>query len=156
LARYSGAVFVSAWWEGNNPCKTCGHHGGLVVRVPGYTPRGPGLDFRRCQISCEIVGLERGPLSLVRITAEVLEYSSCSGPENRDKRLWRPVALTTRHPSTSKDWHQLCRRAAAARSIQFACILKAMEFVIFGFCLYKSYHVCITDLDQIDCTFCSE
>jgi hypothetical protein len=23
---------------------------GLVVRVPGYTPRGPGFDFQRCQI----------------------------------------------------------------------------------------------------------
>jgi hypothetical protein len=37
---------------------------GLVVRVPGYRPRGHGFDSRRCQIFWEVVGLERGPLSL--------------------------------------------------------------------------------------------
>jgi hypothetical protein len=46
---------------------------GLVVRVPGYRSRGPGVDSRRYQIFWEVVGLERGPLSLVRIIAEVLE-----------------------------------------------------------------------------------
>jgi hypothetical protein len=38
---------------------------GLVVGVPGYRSRGPGLDSQRYQIFWEIVGLERGPLSLV-------------------------------------------------------------------------------------------
>jgi hypothetical protein len=38
----------------------------LVVRVSGYGYRGPGFDPRRCQIFCLVVGLERGPLSLVR------------------------------------------------------------------------------------------
>jgi hypothetical protein len=46
---------------------------GLVVRVPGYRSRCPGLDSRRCQIFCEIIGLEWGPLSLVRIIEELLE-----------------------------------------------------------------------------------
>jgi hypothetical protein len=46
---------------------------GLVVRVPGYRSRGPGFDFRRYQIFWEIVGLERGTLSLVRIIEELLE-----------------------------------------------------------------------------------
>jgi hypothetical protein len=40
---------------------------GLVVRVPCNRPRGPGFDSRRYQIFWEVVGLERGPLSLVRI-----------------------------------------------------------------------------------------
>jgi hypothetical protein len=40
---------------------------GLVVRVPGYRFRGPGIDFRHYQIFWEVVGLEQGPLSLVRI-----------------------------------------------------------------------------------------
>jgi hypothetical protein len=44
-----------------------------VVRVPGYRSRGSGFDSRRCQIFCEVVGLERGSLSLVRITEELLE-----------------------------------------------------------------------------------
>jgi hypothetical protein len=39
--------------------------GFLVVRVSGYRSRGPG--------SREVVGLKRGPLSLVRITEELLE-----------------------------------------------------------------------------------
>jgi hypothetical protein len=46
---------------------------GLVVRVPGYRSRGPGYDFRRYQIFWVVVGLERGPLSLVRIIEELLE-----------------------------------------------------------------------------------
>jgi hypothetical protein len=46
---------------------------GLVVRAPGYRYRSPGFDFRRYQIFWEVVGLERGPLSLVRIIEELLE-----------------------------------------------------------------------------------
>jgi hypothetical protein len=45
----------------------------LVVRIPGYRSRGPGFDSRRYQIFWELVGLERGPLSLVRITDELFE-----------------------------------------------------------------------------------
>jgi hypothetical protein len=57
---------------------------GLVVRVPGYRFRGPGFDSQRCQIFWEVVGLERGPLSLVRIIEELLEWkSSGSGQEIR-------------------------------------------------------------------------
>ena len=49
---------------------------GLVVRVSGYRYRGPGFDPRRYQILWVVVGLERGPLSLVslmRSTEELLE-----------------------------------------------------------------------------------
>jgi hypothetical protein len=52
------------------------HLCGLVVRVPGYRSRGPGLDSRRYQIFWEVVGLERGPLSLVSITEELLEWKT--------------------------------------------------------------------------------
>jgi hypothetical protein len=45
---------------------------GLVVRVPGYRSRGPGFDSQRYQIFVEVLGLERGPLNLVRII-ELLE-----------------------------------------------------------------------------------
>jgi hypothetical protein len=51
---------------------------GLVVRVPGYRSRGPEFDSWRYQIFWEVVGLERGPLSLVRITEELLEWKSSS------------------------------------------------------------------------------
>jgi hypothetical protein len=64
------------------------HICGLVVRVPGYRSRGPGLDSRRHQIFCEVVGLELGPLSLVRLvstTEELLGRNiSGSGLENRE------------------------------------------------------------------------
>jgi hypothetical protein len=46
---------------------------GLVVRVPGYRSRGSGVDSRRYQIFWEVVDLERGPLSLVRIIEELHE-----------------------------------------------------------------------------------
>jgi hypothetical protein len=51
---------------------------GLVVKVPGF-------DSRPYQIFCEVVGLERGPLSLVSTTEELLERNcSASGLENRE------------------------------------------------------------------------
>jgi hypothetical protein len=49
------------------------------------------------------VGLERGPLSLVRITEELVEWKS-RGSGSRKPRLTaeRSVALTTRHPLSAK------------------------------------------------------
>jgi len=45
-----------------------------VVRVSGYKYRGPGFDPRRYQIFWVVVGLERGPLNLVRSIEELLEW----------------------------------------------------------------------------------
>jgi hypothetical protein len=59
-----------------------------MVRVPGYRFRDPEIDSRRCQIFLEIVGLERGPISLVRITEELLEWNS-SGSVSRKPRFGR-------------------------------------------------------------------
>jgi hypothetical protein len=60
----------------------------LVVRVPGYRSRGPGFCSRRYQIFWEVVGLERGPLSLLSTIEEL--------------RPWGSVTLTTRHPLSAK------------------------------------------------------
>ena len=46
---------------------------GLVVRVSGYRYRGLGFDSWRYQIFWVVVGLERGPLSLVKSIEELLE-----------------------------------------------------------------------------------
>jgi hypothetical protein len=65
---------------------------GLVVRVPGYRSRGSGFDFRRYQIFLEVVSLERGPLLLVRIIEELLEWEgSGSYLENRINGLGVPL-----------------------------------------------------------------
>jgi hypothetical protein len=45
---------------------------GLVVRLTGYRSGGPAFDSGRYQIFREVVGLERGPLSLLRRIAELL------------------------------------------------------------------------------------
>ena len=59
---------------------------GLVVRVSGYRYRGPGFDPRHYQIFWVVVGLEWGPLSLVRSIEELLEWKNVAalGLENRD------------------------------------------------------------------------
>jgi hypothetical protein len=54
----------------------------LAVRVPDYRSRGFGFDSRSYQIFWEVVDLEQGPLSLVRITEELLEWKS-SGSGSR-------------------------------------------------------------------------
>jgi hypothetical protein len=46
----------------------------LVVGVPGYRSRGPGTIPRRYQIFWEVVGLKRGPLSLVSTIEELLFF----------------------------------------------------------------------------------
>jgi hypothetical protein len=48
---------------------------GLVVRVPGYRSRSPG-SIAGAKIFWEVVSLERGPLSLVSTTEELLRRKS--------------------------------------------------------------------------------
>ena len=54
------------YWITEAVCKLIDRLYGLVVRVSGYRYRGPGFDPRRYQIFWVVVGLEWGPLSLVR------------------------------------------------------------------------------------------
>jgi hypothetical protein len=69
---------------------------GLVIRILGYSPRSPGFDSRCHQIFCVTVGLERGPLSLVRINEELRQGESRGCRiENRGQRPWGTVAVTT-------------------------------------------------------------
>jgi hypothetical protein len=58
---------------------------GLVIGVPRYGFGGPGFDCECYHNFWETVVLERGPLSLVRATVELLgRNSSGSGLEIRD------------------------------------------------------------------------
>jgi hypothetical protein len=66
------------------------------------------------QIFCEVLGLERGPLSLVSTTEELLSRSSGSSLENRE------YCHRIRHadhvaPSIRKSWHWLRWQAAVSR-----------------------------------------
>jgi hypothetical protein len=88
---------------------------GLVVRVIGYRSGGPGSIPATTRK--KLVGLERGPLGLVRTTEELL-----------DRKVAAPVQITEntavgiRHadhvaPSIRKSWQSLRRQAAVARSV---------------------------------------
>jgi hypothetical protein len=76
-----------------------------MIITTSSVENGPGFDSRRYQIFWEVVGLERGPLSLVRIIEELLEWkSSGSGQENRiNGRGIRCADHAT--PSVRKSWH---------------------------------------------------
>jgi hypothetical protein len=65
---------------------SCDRLCGLVVRVSGYRYRSRGIDSRRYHIFWVVVGLERGPLSLVRSTEKLHEQKS-SGSRSRKQRL---------------------------------------------------------------------
>jgi hypothetical protein len=73
---------------------------------------------RPCQIFWDLVGLERGPLSLLSTIEALLgRESNGSGLENRDCGLRGSTAMTTWHPSIRKSWYQLRRQAVVARSV---------------------------------------
>jgi hypothetical protein len=57
-------TFCIVMWKGDRLC-------GLVIRVLDYRCRGPGFGSRTLQK--KVVGLERGPLSLVSTTEELLD-----------------------------------------------------------------------------------
>jgi hypothetical protein len=86
-----------------------------VVRVLGYRSRGPGFDYRALQK--KVVGLERGPLSLVSTTKELLD-TKVVAPVYKTEN----TAVGIRHadhvaPSIRKSWQSLPRQAAVARSV---------------------------------------
>jgi hypothetical protein len=65
-----------------------------------------GFDSRSYQIFWEVVGLERGQLSLVSTTEELLERkSSGSGLEDSDYGCTGSAALTTRRTSIGESWY---------------------------------------------------
>jgi hypothetical protein len=102
-----------------------------VIRVPGYRSSGPGFDSRRYHIFREVVGLKRGPVSLVS-TIELLlgRNSSGSGLENReygrrDPLRWPRVTLCPQKLA-------LTSPTIGGRSVGIVRLrTKATEFVLF-------------------------
>jgi hypothetical protein len=81
------------------PLWSSGHSSGLQIQRSGF-------DSLHYQIFWELVGLKRGPLSLLSTIEELLgRKSSGSGLESRDYGRRGSAALTTRHPSIRKSWH---------------------------------------------------
>jgi hypothetical protein len=69
--------FICYVEESRPPLWSSGQSSWLQIQMSGF-------DSRRYQIFCEVVGLERGPLSLVNKTEELLgRKSSGSGLESR-------------------------------------------------------------------------
>jgi hypothetical protein len=87
---------------------------GLVVIVLGYRSGGPGSIPGTTRK--KVVGLERGPLSLVSTTEELLDRKVAAPVQKTEN-----TAVGIRHadhvaPSIRKSWQSLRRQAAVARS----------------------------------------
>jgi hypothetical protein len=106
---------------------------GLVVRIPGYKSRGPGFDTRRYHILWEVVGLERGLLSLMRITEELLEWRS-NGSGSRKPRLTAMGICCTDHTEPSiRKMLALASPTSGGRSVGIVHLwAEAMEFSLEG------------------------
>jgi hypothetical protein len=106
-------------------------NGNILDQCPGYRSRVPGFDSRRYQTFWEVVGLERGRLSLVRITEELLgRNSSGSGLENREYGRGDPLRWTrdTLYPQKLA----LTSPTSSGRSVGIVRLrTKATEFLFF-------------------------
>jgi hypothetical protein len=91
-------MYVCVLWFFERSVCLCG----LVVKIPGYRSRGPGFDSQRYQIFWQVIALERGPLSLVIITEELLERKVVASV--KETRLTAVEIRCTDHaaPSTRK------------------------------------------------------
>jgi hypothetical protein len=76
---------------------------GLVARVIGHRSRGPEFDSRHHKTFREVVGLEQGPLSLMSITEELLEWKSRSFG-SRKSRLTAVGIRCADHPKVSNNF----------------------------------------------------
>jgi hypothetical protein len=92
----SYALITSALERGGQPLWSS-------VQISWLHIQNSGIDSRQYQIFRKVVGLERGPLSLVSTIEELLgRKSSGSGLENREHSRRDPSRSTTWHPLSAK------------------------------------------------------
>jgi hypothetical protein len=115
---HNGAVLCFLWgtnWinicyveESRPPLWSSGQSFWLQIQKTGF-------DFRHNQITWEGVGLERGPLSLVSTTDELLERKSIGSSLETDNTAVGIRQTDHATPTIRKSWHQLRRQAAIVR-----------------------------------------
>jgi hypothetical protein len=111
----------------------------LVIRVPGYRSRGHWFDCRRYQIFWEVVGPEWRPLSLVRITEELLEWKSSGSGCRKSKINGRGDPL--RWPCNTLYLQKLALTSptGGGRSVGIVCLrTKVTEFSLLFY--YHHHH----------------
>jgi hypothetical protein len=98
-----------------------------------------GFDSQHYQIfwgKKTVVGLERGPLSLVSTTEELLDRKVAAPVYKIENTAVRIRYVDNVAPSIRKSWQSLRRQAAVARSVQFARGLSPWSFFfIFFYCM---------------------
>jgi hypothetical protein len=88
---------------------------GLVVRVLDYRSEGPGSIPGT--IRKKVVGLERGPLSPVNTTEELLDRKVAAPLQKTENTAVGICHADHVAPSIRKSWQSLCRQAVVARSV---------------------------------------
>jgi hypothetical protein len=101
----------------------------LCVQSSRHRSRDTGFDSRRYQIFWEIVGLERGPLSLVRITDELLEWKNSGSGSRKFEINGRGDPLHWPRDTLSSQKMALNSPTCSGRSVGMVCLrTKATEF----------------------------
>jgi hypothetical protein len=135
--------------------------GEVSVRVPGYKSRGPGFDSRRYQIFWEVVGLERGPLSLVNTTEELLEWkSSGSGLESREYGRRDPL----RWPRDTLQPQKLALTSPTSGGCSFGIVCLGTKATEFFFCCccclsvrrLTDLHTCTSHEEYVTINLCKQ
>jgi hypothetical protein len=122
---------------------------GLVVRFPGYRSGGPEFDSRALK---KVVGLERGPLSFVSTTEELLgRNSSGSGLESReyghrDSSRWPRGTLYPQRVGISfvDKWRSLGRYSSLADWGQGVIIIIIIIIIIISISISIIKHIKMT------------
>jgi hypothetical protein len=108
------------------------------LRLCSLVGRGPGFDSRCYHISWEVVGLERGPLSLVSITEELLEFKSIGSGSIKPEIHGLVDPLRRPRDTLYQQKLTLTSLISGGRSVGILCLrAKATEFKFVFLIVFK-------------------